>query len=77
MKLNLTAVILACMFHGYGMLNYDGKEPIFGHSGQRSGVLTNFRFLPESGYTVVILSNQHGDSADQLYYLIMEMLARK
>jgi CubicO group peptidase (beta-lactamase class C family) len=65
------------MAYGYGFGVTQGKEKHYGHDGGSPGVNASFEQFPESGYTVVVLSNKDQGSRDVAQQLVGMVLARK
>lgn len=67
----------AGMAYGYGFGVARGKEKHYGHTGGSPGADVSFEVFPESGYAVIVLSNQGERSRDVAQTLTGLVLARK
>jgi D-alanyl-D-alanine carboxypeptidase len=65
------------MAYGLGFGVTRGKELHYGHDGGSPGASASFEVFPESGYVVIVLSNQGQGSRDLAEQLIGLVLARK
>jgi CubicO group peptidase (beta-lactamase class C family) len=65
------------MAYGYGFGVTRGKEKHYGHTGGTPGTDASFEVFPESGYVVIVLSNQGGKSRDIAQALTGLVLARR
>jgi hypothetical protein len=61
--------------HSFGVTQ--GKEKHCGHDGGSPGASASFEVFPESGYAVIVLSNQGRRSRDVAQALIGLVLARE
>lgn len=65
------------MAYGYGFGVSQGKEIHYGHNGGSPGASAAFEIFPESGYVVIVLSNNGEGARDISQALIDLVLARK
>jgi CubicO group peptidase (beta-lactamase class C family) len=65
------------MAYGYGFGVTRGKETHYGHTGGTPGADVSFEVFPESGYVVIVLSNQAAQSRDIAQALAGLVLARE
>jgi CubicO group peptidase (beta-lactamase class C family) len=65
------------MAYGYGFGVTQGKEKHYGHTGGTPDADVWFEVFPESGYVLIVLSNQGQGSRDVAQELIGLVLARK
>jgi CubicO group peptidase (beta-lactamase class C family) len=65
------------MAYGYGFGVTRGKEKHYGHTGGTPGTDASFEVFPESGYVVIVLSNQGQKSRDIAQALTGLVLARR
>jgi CubicO group peptidase (beta-lactamase class C family) len=65
------------MAYGYGFGVSRGKEKHYGHTGGTPGTDASFEVFPESGYVVIVLSNQGQKSRDIAQALTGLVLARR